>query len=195
MVDIHVAPAGEDRAVLHRIGKLAYVARPRIAQQRLSGASGELRGGMVLLLKEHLRQRQHVLATLPQRRHHQGENLEAIVKILSKPALGDRLLQLLMRGAKDAHVDVEGARLTDAANLPILERPKKLRLQLERQLGNLVEKQRPLVSGLKKPRLGAHRSGEGAAHVTEELRLEERRRQSGDVDRQKRLSRPRSIGV
>src|SRR5215470_18642813 len=121
MVHIHVAPAGEDRAVLDRIGKLAHVARPRTAQQRLSGAAGELSAGMVLLLEKHLRQRQHVLATLAQRRHYQRENLEAIVKILSKSALGDRLPQLLMRGAKNANVDVKRARLTDASNLPILE--------------------------------------------------------------------------
>src|SRR5215471_7497662 len=169
MLDIDVAPAGEDRPMLHRIGKLAHVARPRIAQQRLPGASGELSGGMVLLLEKHLRQREHVLATLPQRRYHQRKNLEAIVKILSKPPIGDRLAQLLVRGAQNAHVDAERTRLTDAADLPVLECAKKLRLQLERQLGNLIEKQRPLVSGLEEPRLGARRPGEGAAYVAEQL--------------------------
>ena len=64
--------------------------------------------------------------------------------------------------------------IADAADLALLQHAQQLRLQRERQLADLVEKQRAAVGFLEQPGLVAHRIGERAAHVTEQLGLEQR---------------------
>src|SRR5262249_6710205 len=62
-----------------------------------------------------------------------------------------------------------------------LEDPQELRLELERYLADFVEKERPAVRHFEPAQLLADRPGEGAPLVTEELALEEPRRDRGTV--------------
>ena len=52
--------------------------------------------------------------------------------------------------------------LADAAHLPLLDDPQQLRLQLQRQLADLVEKERAPVGRGEEPGALAVRAGEGA---------------------------------
>ena len=67
----------------------------------------------------------------------------------------------------------------DALDLTVLEGTQQLRLQLERELANLVEKERAAVRNLELAGAIARGSGKGASDVPEELTL-------GDGDRQGR---------
>ena len=51
-----------------------------------------------------------------------------------------------------ADVDVDRVRLADAADLAPLEHAQQLRLQVERELADLVEEQRAAVRGLDQAR-------------------------------------------
>ena len=53
-----------------------------------------------------------------------------------------------MRGGDDADVDVDRLRLADAAHLAAIEHAQQLRLEVERELADLVEEQRAAVGGL-----------------------------------------------
>src|SRR5439155_5532883 len=87
----------------------------------------------------------------------------------------------------------------DALELLFLERPQDLRLQRERQLADLVEKQRPPMRQLELAGLSRRGAGKGALLVSEEFRLQQRFRNRGAVNRHKgsvgawaeRVQRPR----
>jgi hypothetical protein len=59
-----------------------------------------------------------------------------------------RGLEVPIRRRDHAHVDLERQRAADALELLFLERAQDLRLQRQRQLANLVEKQRPSMRQL-----------------------------------------------
>src|SRR5207245_1530492 len=81
----------------------------------------------------------------------------------------DRLGDLAVRSGDQPHVDLHVARVADAANLPLLNRPQELHLDGLRHLGDLVEEKAAAVSrGEQADRVGDG-AGEGALHVSEEL--------------------------
>src|SRR6185436_16671026 len=83
----------------------------------------------------------------------------------------------------------------DAAELALLQKAQQLRLRAERHLADLVEEQRPAVRGLDQPRAIAIGAGERAAHVSEELALDQVLRQRRAVDGGERLRAPRRVAV
>src|SRR6202012_5153426 len=76
-----------------------------------------------------------------------------------------------------------------------LEDAEQLRLELDRKLGDLVEEQGPAVRLFEEAAASAARVGEGAGFVTEELRLEQRRRQARGVDRHEWTRATRALFV
>ena len=73
-------------------------------------------------------------------------------------------------------------RLAEPLVLALLEDPEELHLDLERNLADLVEEERPLARGFELSRAILVGPGESAASIAEELRLDERRRKRGAVD-------------
>src|SRR2546423_1853450 len=76
-----------------------------------------------------------------------------------------------------------------ARQLSELEHAQQLRLQLERQLADLVEEQRAAARALERAGAPAIGAGERALLVAEELALDQRRRQRCAVDREERARR------
>ena len=60
--------------------------------------------------------------------------------------------------------------------LLILQNPQQLRLQLQRELSDLVQKQRALVGEFNSSDLLGHRSGESSLLITEQLAFHQARR-------------------
>ena len=99
----------------------------------------------IVLGQEELGQRHNILRSLPQRGHCQRKLSEAVVKIRPDPAGFDHVLEILVRGGNDAHID---RHLPDAAQTIIrrsIEHAQKLHLHFRLQLPDFVEKQRALV--------------------------------------------------
>jgi hypothetical protein len=69
-----------------------------------------------------------------------------------------------------------GACAAHPLELTLLENAQKLRLQIERQVADLVEKQRTSVGQLEAAPLRGGRTGDGAFFVAEQLRGRRRRR-------------------
>ena len=74
----------------------------------------------------------------------------------------------------------------------ILERAQQLRLQVERQLANLVEEQRAALGALERARVLGVRAGEGAALVAEELALDQVGGHRAAVEDDERAARARA---
>ena len=78
-----------------------------------------------------------------------------------------------MRRGDDAHVDLDVTRVAEAPDLLLLEGAQELHLQVERQLADLVEEQRPAAGLLEEPAPICGGVGERALLVPEQLALEE----------------------
>ena len=74
-----------------------------------------------------------------------------------------------MRRRDHADVDVDRLRLADAPDLAAIEHAQQLRLEVERELADLVEEQRAAVRGLDQALLVAGGAGEAALRVAEQL--------------------------
>ena len=94
-----------------------------------------------------------------------------------------------MVAAIDAHVGVARPGLADALELLVLQEAQQLGLQRRRDLADLVEEQRAALGRLDAARLVAHRAGERAARVAEQLAREQLLGQRRAVDHDERLAR------
>src|SRR5262245_43774520 len=118
------------------------------------------------------RQERDIVLPSPERRQLDRKHVQPIEEILPKPP-GARLgLQILIGGGDHADIHLSGHVLADPLVLPFLEDAEQLWLHVERQLTDFVEEDRASVGDLKTPGPVAHRTGEGTAHVSEELALE-----------------------
>src|SRR5262245_61216792 len=108
-----------------------------------------------------------------ERRQLEREDIQQIVQVLAKSAGADFVAEILI--GRRNHPDVTGPRdvFADSLVLPLLQHTQELRLQLDRQLADFVEKNRPAVRRLKAARPFTDRTGEGPTRVPEELALED----------------------
>ena len=158
--------------------ELADVARPVVPLQQLQRLARDAGHRLVHLLgvlrEEVLGEQRDVLAPLAQRRQHDRDDVEAVVQVLAEPALGDGLGQVLVGGGDDPDVGLQFLEAADAAEAPLLQHAQQLHLHHRAHLADLVEEDGALLGDLEQPLLVAVGAGEGAAHVAEQLRLEQR---------------------
>ena len=83
------------------------------------------------------------------------EDVEPEVEVLAEAALPDLLLEIAVRGAEHADVHLDLRPPSEPAEPPLLEHAEELRLQLERQLADLVEEERAVVGELEVARAAA----------------------------------------
>ena len=74
-----------------------------------------------------------------------GDDGEAIVEILAKAPVGDGARQIAVGGGDDAHVDLALLIAAERPHAPLLQHAQQARLQIERQVADLVEEQRAAV--------------------------------------------------
>src|SRR5262249_22298613 len=96
--------------------------------------------------------------------------------------LRDHLREVAVARRDDPRLERVRARIADALERALLEHAQQLRLELERNLADLVEEQRALAGELEPPGAVSDRAGERALDVTEQLPLEHARRERGAAD-------------
>ena len=82
-------------------------------------------------------------------------------------------LEVAVRRGDDAHVDGHPAVGAERLDHALLQHAKQLRLEADVHVADLVEEERALVGRLELADAIRVRAAEGAAHVAEELALEE----------------------
>ncbi len=126
----------------------------------------------------------------PHRNH-----VQPVEQILAERPLGHQPREVAVGGRNHAHVHLDRPRIADALHFPLLQRPQQLHLQRRAHRPHLVEEERALVRLLEPADAVADRAGERAAHVAEQLRLEQRLGNRAAVDRDELAAPPRAVVV
>ena len=181
----HELLVGRQRArLLDRMLQLARVPGERVVEDevfRLGREPPRVLGGFREHPQEVVGERELVLAAFPQRRHPERDDREAVVEVVAKDVPLDGRFHVEIRGGQDADVDRDVAVVPDAADLKLLERAQDLRLGRHRHGADLVEKERSALGFLEQAAPRVRGPDEGAAHVSEELALDEVVGDSGAV--------------
>src|SRR5258706_2276252 len=123
----------EDHVALHQIFKLAHVARPVIFLHRVHQVGRGMYGTRieftVVVFEEVADQLGNVGGALPQRRHVQVHNIDAVAQVGTGITGGNLLFQLSIGGADYADFHFLVFLGADAAELAVLQKLQELRLQ------------------------------------------------------------------
>ena len=79
-----------------------------------------------------------VLQPLSQRRKHDGKDVETVIEVRAEALLGDRALEVTIRGRDQPHVRLQRLRSAHPLELAVLQHAQELRLQLQRKVADLV---------------------------------------------------------
>jgi hypothetical protein len=136
-----------------------------------------------------------VLASLPQRRDGDRKYIKAVEEIRPEAALEDHLFQILICGGDEPNVNSNGPAAAKPLVFLLLQNPQELRLQIQRKLTDLIQKQRPAMR-LLKPAVGsANRAGKCSALVAKQLAFRQSNGQRGAVQFDVWAAPPRALVV
>jgi hypothetical protein len=146
-------------------------------------------------LDEMLGEEQDVAPALPEGRGVHADDVDAVEEILAEALLLDLGLEVAVGRGDDARVERDLLVAADGAHHALLERAQELGLHLQRHLADLVEEERSAAGLHEEAGARALGVGEGAAHVAEELALEQRRGHGRAVDGEEGPRAPRALLV
>ena len=139
--------------------------------------------------KEVPAQQLDVAGALAQRRKVQAQDVQPVIEIFTEPPLLDLPGQILVGGSDDANVDRDRMAGPDPLDRLLLQKAEKVRLDVEREVADLVEEDRSAASRFDAPKLALVGAGEGSLLVAEQLGRHQGRRQAGAVDGNERATR------
>ena len=148
----------------------------------MDGDGGERVGGEALdvavelfveLLQEEIGEQNRIAFTFAQRRHVHPDLVQPIIQILAEAAGADEVVDILIGGADDAHIDLDRAVAADALDHLVVQESQQLHLHRQRHVADLVEKQRPTVGAFDLADRLLDSAGEGAFLVTEQLAFQQ----------------------
>src|SRR5208282_3673052 len=115
-------------------------------------------------------------------RNEYGHLVQTIIEIVAELPLGDHPLEIAVRRADDAHIDLQRLAAAEPLDDLVLEEAQQLGLHAHRNVADLVEEHRSAVGALDLPDGLLDSAGEGALLVAEELALEQGLRDRGAID-------------
>ena len=139
------------------------------------------------------RERGQILDALTQRGQAHLDDGDAVVEVGAEAPGGDLGAQILVGRADDARVDRDGRARADGHDLALLQHAEELHLHRGRRLAELVEEDGAAARRDEQAVAIAHRPGERAAHVAEELRLEQRVGERAAIDGDERPGLARAV--
>ncbi len=166
----------EHPEALDLVLQLAHVAWPVMSHQPIEGATAERLGALVPLgeaAEEVVDEEGDVVLSVTQRRDLERDHVEPIVEVFAEAALTNHLLEVPVRRRDDPHVHLAVFGGAHREEHPLLEHAQELHLERGRHVAYLVHEEGPTIGHLEEARLVAHRAGECAPAMTEELALEE----------------------
>ena len=191
--------AAEDQGPLDFVLQLPDVARPAIGAHQVHGPHGKLHPppahGCAVAFPKTFQEGRKIVATLPQRRHVNHDDLEPVIKVLPEARRFDLPLQVLVGRADETGLDPPGAGLADAAHLAFLKDAEEFGLEGQGQVADFVQEKRAPRGFLDQAGLIAERPGESAADMAEQLAFQEMIGDGRTVDRDERGDGTVSAGV
>src|SRR5262249_52428192 len=114
-----------------------------------------------------------VFRALTQRRNAYGKDVKTVVKVVAEQPVLHHLLQVTVGRSHQAHVDTFGVRAAQSLELPLLQGAKKLRLDLGRDVADLVQEEAPAIGQFQASDLLRDGAGERALLMAEQLALQQ----------------------
>ena len=108
-----------------------------------------------------------------ERRHLDGEYVEAVEQVAAEGAAHDGFFEVAMRGGDDAHIAVARHVAADALVHALLQDAQQLHLHRQAHVADLVEEQRAALGDFESALAGGDGAGEGALLVAEQFALEQ----------------------
>jgi hypothetical protein len=168
---------GHNNRPFDEILQFANITRPKIVFENLHYFVWDMIDRLALALgelsNEILGQQLDIVFSFPQRRQSNRKNVQPIVKVGAKLPFLHHLPQILIRCGDYTDINLKGAAASQALELLFLENPQKFRLQFERQIPDLVKKQRAAVRGLKSADGLIHGARVRAPFMPEQFALEQ----------------------
>src|SRR6516164_1895968 len=115
----------------------------------------------------------NVCTARPQWRQQHGEHIETVVEIATKFVPLHHLLQISVCRSHQPDVDAMRATAPETFELLFLQNSQQLGLQCQRNIANLIQKERSSVGELKAPDFLCGRSGKSSFLMTKELALQQ----------------------
>ena len=142
----------ENHGALDDVFELAHIAGPVIGRQRGHRRGRDRLNAFVQAARIFVHKVPHeegnVVASLAQRRDHDGEDVQPVIEVAAKVFRGDHLRQVHVRGGDQAGIGMHGPGASQPLEGALLEHPQQLGLQLEGQIADLVEQQRAAMRQL-----------------------------------------------
>ena len=92
-----------------------------------------------------------------------------------------------MRGSQDAHIHPDLLRPSDTLDLPVLQHPQQLHLNIRLQFADLIQKYGSVIGAFETSQMPRHGTGEGPFFVAEQLAVHHRFGNGAAVDTDQRL--------
>ena len=124
-----------------------------------------------------------------------GNDAEPVVEVLPEGARLDGFLQVAVGRGDDADIQFNAFLAPHLHELPFLDHPQELGLDIQAQVADLVEEKGPVIGQFEEPVFRLQGPGERALDVTEELAFQQGLHQGGAVHRDKFLFGPRAEQV
>ena len=138
---------------------------------------------LAVLGQKVIHQQGDVFAALAKRRQLDGEDVDAIKKILAHASLFQQLHQAFVGGADDARAAFLGLESAYGGIAAAFEHPQQLDLHLFLDFAQFVEKERAVVRVVEQARFGLIRSGKRPLFISEKFALHQMGRDGAAVDR------------
>src|SRR5262249_21320085 len=146
-------------------------------------------------LEEQPRQLGEILETIAQRWHLDRDDVDSVVEVFAKPSFLDGLVEVDVGGDDEAKIGANRFAAADPLDLPFLNGPQQLGLQVEAKVANLVEEERAAGGELELAELLLVRAGECSALVSEERALHQLVRDGREVHGNKRRGSAARLAV
>src|SRR5215208_1091090 len=134
-----------------------------------------------------LSQHRDVFDAIAQRRQPDLHCVETEEQVLPKTSVSNFRMQIGIGSRQQPHVYLLRLRRSNALKLAGFQHAQQLRLKIQRNVSDFVEKQRPAVCELEASNTIALRVGKRAAHVAKQLAFENTLSQRSRVQRDQRL--------
>ena len=102
------------------------------------------------------------------RRHHDGEHVQAVIKVFAEVAFARHHRQVAVGGGDDAHIDLDRALGADRIDFAFLQRAQQLDLHVQAQFADLVQEQGAAIGFLEFAQMLVGGAGEGAFLMAEQ---------------------------
>ena len=174
--------------------ELTHVAGPgvggQLSHRLVARLDNPFTGASAAQLQERGHEQGNILTPLAKRRDFDPGHAYAVEQIGAEIPLLHLLAQIAVCGRQHAHVDFSRLRFAEPGDFSFLQDSEEVRLHVQGNVSNLVEKERPFLGGFEHSLVIGNRSCERPPPMSEELARQQRIREAGAVHGEERPLRP-----